>query len=70
MSKFVWATTTFGGGLYVEVFAKHYYLHWQKRTTRGLVDRFGNCMFTSKTRTTKERVVELSPFSKTSEEGG
>jgi hypothetical protein len=29
--KYVWATTSYGGQPSVEVFAKHYCLHWQKR---------------------------------------
>lgn len=30
LSKFVWATTTIGGGPSAEVFTKHYRLHWKK----------------------------------------
>jgi hypothetical protein len=48
LSKFVWATPTFGGDPSAEVFAKHYCLHWQKRTTGGRVDQFGSCTFTPK----------------------
>jgi hypothetical protein len=31
LSKYVWATTSYGGQPLVEVFAKYYCLHWQKR---------------------------------------
>jgi hypothetical protein len=31
LSKYVWATTSYGGQPSVEVFAKYYCLHWQKR---------------------------------------
>jgi hypothetical protein len=31
LAKFVWAATSYGGQPSVEVFAKHYCLHWQKR---------------------------------------
>lgn len=55
-SKFVWETTTFGGGLSVEVFAKYYWLHWQRRSSGGGVDQFGNCTFTPKTEKLKEKL--------------
>jgi hypothetical protein len=31
LAKYVWAVTSYGGHRSVEVFAKHYCLHWQKR---------------------------------------
>jgi hypothetical protein len=31
LAKYVWVATSYGGQPYVEVFAKHYCLHWQKR---------------------------------------
>jgi hypothetical protein len=31
LAKYVWAATSYGGQPSVEVFAKHYCLHWQKR---------------------------------------
>jgi hypothetical protein len=31
LAKYVWAVTSYGGRPSVEVFAKHYCLHWQKR---------------------------------------
>lgn len=34
-------------------------LHWQKRGTGGLVDRFRSCTFTLKTGKMKDKVVEL-----------
>lgn len=64
LSKFVWVTTTFGGGPSAEVFVKHYCLHWQKRYSSGGVDPFGSCTFTTKTGKTKEKVMELAPCAK------
>jgi hypothetical protein len=48
MSKYVWATTTFGRAASVEVFAKHCCLHGQKRSVGGIVDQFESYMFTPK----------------------
>jgi hypothetical protein len=31
LTKFIWAEVTYGGQSSVEVFAKNYYLYWQKR---------------------------------------
>jgi hypothetical protein len=62
LSKFVWAKTTFSRGPSAEVSAKHYCLHWWKRTTRWLVDQFGNCTFAPKAGKIKERVVELAHY--------
>jgi hypothetical protein len=31
LAKYVWVVTSFGGQPSVEVFVKHYCLHWQKR---------------------------------------
>jgi hypothetical protein len=68
-SKFVWATTTFGRGPSAEVFVKQYCLHWQKKTTGGLIDQFGSYTFTPKT-TKSKKVVELAPAPRTSGVGG
>jgi hypothetical protein len=65
LSKFVWVTTTFGKDPSEEVFAKHYFLHWQKRMTVRRVDQFGSCTFK-----TKEKVVELAPMPKMNGLGG
>jgi hypothetical protein len=64
LSKFIWATTTFGGGPSIEAFAEHYCLHWQKRSSGGGVDQFGRCTFTMKPGKTKEKVIELAPYAK------
>jgi hypothetical protein len=45
----------------VEVFAKHYCLHWQKRKIGHEIAQFGSCTFTSKTGKTSMEVVELVP---------
>jgi hypothetical protein len=45
----------------VEVFAKYYCLHWQKRVIEGEVAQFGSCTFTPKTGKTTMQVVELVP---------
>ena len=61
LSKYVWATTSYGGQPSVEVFAKHYCLHWQKRMIGDEVAQFGSCTFTPKTGKTTMPVVELVP---------
>jgi hypothetical protein len=61
LSKYVWATTSYGGQPSVEVFAKYYCLHWQKRMIRNKVAQFGSCTFTPKTGNTSMEVVELVP---------
>lgn len=63
LSKFVWATTTIGGGPSAKVFTKHYCLHWKK-------GQFGSCTFTPKTENTKDKVVELVPCAKNKWGGG
>jgi hypothetical protein len=61
LSKYVWATTSYGGQPSVEVFAKYYCLHWQKRMIENEVAQFGSCTFTPKTGKTSMEVVELVP---------
>jgi hypothetical protein len=61
LSKYVWATTSYGGQPSVEVFAKYYCLHWQKRMIGSEVAQFGSCTFTPKTGKTTMQVVELVP---------
>jgi hypothetical protein len=61
LSKYVWATTSYGGQPSVEVFAKYYCLHWQKRMIGSEVAQFGSCTFTPKTGKTMMQVVELVP---------
>jgi hypothetical protein len=61
LAKYVWATTLYGGQPSVEVFAKHYCLHWQKRKIGNKIAQFGSCTFTPKTDKTSMEVVELVP---------
>jgi hypothetical protein len=61
LSKYAWATTSYGGQPSVEVFAKYYCLHWQKRMIGDEVAQFGSCTFTPKTGKTSMQVVELVP---------
>jgi hypothetical protein len=61
LPKYVWATTSYGGQPSVEVFAKYYCLHWQKRMIGDEVAQFGSCTFTPKTGKTTMQVVELVP---------
>jgi hypothetical protein len=61
LAKYVWATTSFGEQPSVEVFAKYYCLHWQKRKIRNKIAQFGSCTFTPKTGKTLMEVVELGP---------
>jgi hypothetical protein len=61
LSKYVWAMTSYGGQPSVEVFAKYYCLHWQKRMIGNEVAQFGSCTFTTKTGKTSMEVVELVP---------
>jgi hypothetical protein len=61
LAKYVWAMTSYGGQPSVEVFVKHYCLHWQKRKIGNKVAQFGSCTFTLKTGKTSMEVVELVP---------
>jgi hypothetical protein len=49
LAKYVWAATSYGGQPYVEVFAKHYCLHWQKRKIGHKIAQFGSCTFAPRT---------------------
>jgi hypothetical protein len=57
LAKYVWAVTSYGEESSVEVFAKNYFLHWQKKNIDGLIAQFGSCTSTSKIRTTLTEVV-------------
>jgi hypothetical protein len=59
--KYVWAVTSYGGQPFVEVFAKNYCLHWQKRKIGSKIAQFGSCTFTPRTGKTSMEVVELVP---------
>jgi hypothetical protein len=64
LAKYVWATTSYGGQPSVEVFAKYYCLHWQKRKIGNNIAQFGSCTFTPKTGKTSMEVVELVPYAR------
>jgi hypothetical protein len=59
LAKYVWATSSYGDQPSVEVFAKQYCLHWQKRKIGHKIAQFGSCTFTPKSRKTSMEVVEL-----------
>jgi hypothetical protein len=61
LAKYVWATTSYGGQPSVEVFAKQYCLHWQKRKIGQKIAQFGSCTFTPKSGKTSMEDVELVP---------
>jgi hypothetical protein len=62
--KFVKAVTSYGEESSIEVFAKNYCLHWQKKMIGGLIAQFGSCTFTPRTRKTSTEVVEIVPCAK------
>jgi hypothetical protein len=59
--KYVWAVTSYGSQPSIEVFAKNYCLHWQKRKNGSKIAQFGSCTFTPRTGKTSAEVVELVP---------
>jgi hypothetical protein len=59
--KYVWAVTSYGGQPSVEVFAKNYCLHCQKRKIGNKIAQFGSCTFTPRTWKTSVEVVEIEP---------
>jgi hypothetical protein len=61
LAKYVWAVTSYDGQPSVEVFAKNYCLHWQKRKIGNKIAQFGSCTFTPRTGKTSAEVVELVP---------
>jgi hypothetical protein len=61
LAKYVWAVTSYGGQPSVEVFAKNYCLHWQKRKIGNKIAQFGPCTFTPRTGKTSAEVVEIVP---------
>jgi hypothetical protein len=62
LAKYVWAVTSYGGQPSVEVFAKNYCLHWQKRKIGSEIAQFGSCTFMPRTGKTSAEVVELVPY--------
>jgi hypothetical protein len=61
LAKYVWAVTSYGGQPSVEVFAKNYCLHWQKRKIGNKIAQFGSCTFTPRTGKTSVEVVQIVP---------
>jgi hypothetical protein len=61
LAKYVWAVTSYGDQPSVEVFAKNYCLHWQKRKVGNKIAQFGSCTFAPRTGKTSAEVVELVP---------
>jgi hypothetical protein len=61
LAKYVWAVTSYGGQPSVEVFAKNYCLHWQKRKIGSKIAQFRSCTFTPRTGKTSAEVVEFVP---------
>jgi hypothetical protein len=61
LAKYVWAVTSYGGQPSIEVFAKNYCLHWQKRKIGSKIAQFGSCTYTPRTGKTSTEVVELVP---------
>jgi hypothetical protein len=61
LSKYVWATTSYGGQPSVEVFTMYYCLHWQKRMIGNKIAQFGSYTFTPKTGKISMEVVEFVP---------
>jgi hypothetical protein len=58
LAKYVWAVSSYGGEPSVEVFAKNYCSHWQKKIG-GLIAQFGSCTFTLRTRKTWAEVIDI-----------
>jgi hypothetical protein len=61
LAKYVWAVTSYDEQPSVEVFAKNYCLHWQKRKIGNNIAQFGSCTFTPRTGKTSAEVVEIVP---------
>jgi hypothetical protein len=59
LAKYVWAFASYGGQPSVEVFAKNYCLHWQKKKIGNKIAQFGSCTFTPRTGKTSTEVVEI-----------
>jgi hypothetical protein len=64
LAKYVWAMTSYGSQPSVEVFAKNYCLHWQKRKIGSKIAQFGSCTYTLRTGKTSTEVVELVPYAR------
>jgi hypothetical protein len=61
LAKYVWAVASYDSQPSVEVFAKNYCSHWQKKKIGNKIAQFGSCTFTLRTRKTSVEVVEIVP---------
>jgi hypothetical protein len=61
LAKYVWVVASYGGQPSVEVFAKNYCLHWQKKKIGDKIAQFGSCTFMPRTGKTSAEVVEIVP---------
>jgi hypothetical protein len=61
LMKYVWAVTSYDEQPSMEVFAKNYCLHWQKRKIGNKIAQFGSCTFTPRIGKTSAEVVEIVP---------
>jgi hypothetical protein len=61
LAKYVWAVASYGGQPSVEVFAKNYCLHWQKKKIGDKIAQFGSCTIMPRTGKTSAKVVEIVP---------
>jgi hypothetical protein len=59
LAKYVWAVASYGCQPSVEVFAKNYCLHWQKRKIGNKIAQFGSCSFTPRTGKISAEVMEI-----------
>jgi hypothetical protein len=61
LAKYVWAVISYDRQPSMEVFAKNYCLHWQKRKIGNKIAQFGSCTFTPRTGKTSAEVMEVVP---------
>jgi hypothetical protein len=61
LAKYVWEVASYDGQSSVEVFAKNYCLHWQKRRIGSKIAQFWSCTFKPRTGKTSAEVVEIVP---------
>jgi hypothetical protein len=64
LAKFVWATASYGGEPLVEVFAKNYCLHWQKKVMVARLHSLVHAHSCQGTGKTSGEVAELVPCAK------
>jgi hypothetical protein len=64
LAKHVCVVSSYSGEPSVEVFAKNYYMHLQKRKICDKIAQFGSCTFTSRIGKTSAEVIEIVPCAK------